>query len=261
VVAVAYAPVFRDLIAVWGGDSYASQGFLILLWSAWVAWSARGTITRAEWRLDPAALPVVAAGIALLAFAHARDNLTLAVLSLPVVLLGVGRGLLGGEAFRPLLFPITFLAFMAPLSPEMVTRVSLPLQQLAAGFADLVLAALGIPAGRDGLLIHLRPAVVHVSEACSGLRFLSVMVVLGVGYAWAVRRRLVVRVLVCALAVAAAIGANLVRVAGTVVLVDAYGAQAAEGTVHSLFGKAIYLVALGLFLFGAHRLRRPGTPR
>ena len=256
---ILYAPVFRDLGRGWATDSYSSHGFLILLWSAWLAWGARGAVRSAPWRLGPSGLALVAIGVALLAVGDARSSLALSVLSLPVVLLGLGGFLVGWRAFRPVAFPIAFLAFMTPLPERLIPAVSLPLQQIAAWFTEGVLAATRIPATREGLVIRLDSAIMLISEGCSGLRFLLVMSVLGVGAAWAVQRRLALRLLVAALAVVAAIAANLMRVASTVVLVNFYGVTAAEGTFHSLFGKAIYLVALGLFLLAVWRLRRPAA--
>jgi len=256
---ILYVPVFRDLGRVWATDSYSSYGPLILLWSAWLAWGARGPVRAAPWRLEPGGLPLVAIGIAMLVVGNARSSLALSVLSLPVVLGGLGGFLLGWRVFRLVAFPVAFLAFMTPLPARLIPAVSLPLQQVAAWFTERILAATGIPAAREGLVIQLDSAIMLISEGGSGLRFLLMMIVLGVGAAWAIERRLALRPLVCALAVVMAIAANLVRVTSTVVLVNFFGVAAAEGTFHSLFGKAIYLVALGLFLLTVWRLRRPAA--
>ena len=257
ILGILYVPVFRELSAVWAGRSYSSYGFLILLWSGWLAWSSRAAVRAAPRRLEPGGLAIVTVGIGLLALATAEASLALAVLSLPVVLIGLGRFTLGRRAFRPLAFATAFLVLMTPLPAQAVPMVSLPLQRLAAWFTELVLAAARIPASRDGLVIRLDGALMHVSAECSGLRFLLVMIVIGFGAAWAVERRFGTRLFVIALAPAVAIGANLVRVAATVALVHFYGLAAAEGTFHSLLGRAIYLAAMSAFLLAVWRLRRP----
>ena len=260
VLAFLYVPVFRDLGRVWATDSYSSHGFLILLWSAWLAWGARGAVRAARGRLEPSGLALVAIGIALLAVGEAWSSLALSVLSLPVVLAGLGVFMFGWRAFRPVAFPVAFLALMTPLPQRLIPAVSLPLQHLAAWFTGGVLAAIGIPAAREGLVIRLDSAIMLISEGCNGLRFLLVMIVLGVGAAWAIERGPALALLVGGLAIVSAIAANLVRVASTVVLVNFFGIAASEGTFHSLCGKAIYLVALGLFLVAVWRLRRPAPP-
>jgi exosortase len=253
--ALAYAGVVRDLVMVWSTVPYYSYGVLVPPWSVWLALSARARVAAAPVRRDLRGLPIVAAGLAVLALASWLGSLTLAVLSLPVVLLGLGRFLLGREAFAPLVFPVAFLALMAPLPPSVLPVLSEHLQQLAAWFAGGVLAALDIPSARDGVFIYMRSVTVHVSEACNGLRFLLAMVVLGVAFGWTTDRGPACRLFVLVLALAAAVAANLVRVSGTTVLVEFWGPAASIGLFHNLFGKAIYLVAVGAVLLVAVRLR------
>ena len=256
VLAALYGPVFRDLLTFWSHVPYYAYGVLVPVWSAWLAFGARARVAALPHRREPAALLVVAAGLATLACAASLHDLTLAILSLPLVLGGLGRFALGREAFQPLVFPVAFLALMAPLPPALVPVLSIHLQRLAAAFTTVVLTVLGIPFVREGVYIHLRAVAVHISEACNGLRFLLAMVVLGIAFGWTTGRGLGVRVLLAAVAIVTAIAANLVRVAGTTVLVDAWGPAAAVGLFHNLFGKAIYLVALGAFVLVVVRLRK-----
>jgi exosortase len=256
VLAVLYGPVLRDLVGVWSSVPYYSYGFLVPLWSAWLGASSRSRVAAIPFRRDLMGLIVAAVGLCSLLFANVHGSLTLAALSLPVVLTGLGRFALGREAFRPLAFPVAFLAFMAPLPPSVVPALSPPLQRLAASFTEGVLTGLGIPFVRDDLFLHLLPATVHISEACNGLRFLLAMAVLGVAFGWTTGRGAAGRVLIAALALGGAIAANLVRVSSTTVLVHFWGPAAAIGVFHNLFGKAVYLVVLGLVLCLVLRLRR-----
>jgi exosortase len=255
VLALIYAPVVRELVTVWSTIPYYSYGFLVPPWSAWLALSARSRVAAVPARRDPRGVPIVAAGLATLALASWLGSLTLAVLSLPVVLLGLGRFTLGREAFAPLVFPVAFLALMAPLPPSVLPVLSEHLQHLAAWFTGGVLTALDIPFAREGVFIYLRPVTVHVSEACNGLRFLLAMAVLGVAFGWTTDRGPACRLLVLILTLAAAIAANWVRVSGTTVLVHFWGPAASIGLFHNLFGKAIYLVTTGVVLFAVVRLR------
>jgi exosortase len=256
VLAVLYGPALRDLLTLWSHVPYYAYGVLVPIWSAWLAAGATARVAALPHRREPAALVVVAAGLATLALAVSLRDLTLAMLSLPLVLGGLGRFALGREAFRPLVFPVAFLALMAPLPPGLLPVLSHHLQQLAAWFTGGVLTALGIPFLREGVYVHLRPVTVHISEACNGLRFLLAMVVLGIAFGWTTRRGTGVRVLLAGVAIVTAVAANLVRVAGTTVLVDAWGPAASTGLFHNLFGKAIYLVALGAFVLVVVRLRK-----
>ena len=250
-----YGSTLRDLVGLWTTVPYYSYGVLIPLWSAWLATSARSRVAAVPFRRDATGLILVAAGLVALALAGALESLTLAVLSLPVVITGLGRFALGREAFSPLAFPVAFLGLMAPLPQGLVPALSLNLQHLAAWFTEGVLTALAIPFARDDVFIYLQPVTVHVSDACSGLRFLLAMAVLGVAFGWTTRRGPACRLLVLTLALGAGIMANLIRVAGTTVLVHSWGATASVGLFHHLFGKSIYLATLGARFLLVLRLR------
>ncbi len=115
---------------------------------------------------------------------------------------------------------------------------------------------LAIPHLREGLLLHLRGVTLEITEACSGLRFLLAMIIVGAAFAGAVLRRWRTRAVVVALALAVGLVANLIRVGATAVLADTWGAPAAEGLYHQATGKIVYLVMLASFVAAVVRLRR-----
>lgn len=250
-----YGPVLRELVGVWYRVPYYSHGFLVAPWSAWMMVTARPPLATVASHRDPIGLGFVAVGLAVLALAHVLDSLTLAALSLPVVLGGLGRFVLGREAFRPLIFPVATLGLMAPLPPSVLPPLSWQLQQLATTFTAGVLSVLDIPFTREGVFLHLNTAIVHVSEACNGLRFLMAMLVLGVAFGWAAGRGVADRALVIALGLGAGVAGNLIRVSSTTVMVHFWGPAASSGLFHNLFGKAVYLAVVVLFFLIVLRIR------
>src|SRR6266545_5042538 len=91
ILAVLYLPVLRELVALWASVPYYSYGFLVPAWSAWLALSARSRVMAIPIHRDVSGLILAAAGLGALALANAQDSLTVASLSLPVVLAGLGR--------------------------------------------------------------------------------------------------------------------------------------------------------------------------
>ena len=242
-----YLPVLRDLVSVWLRVTYYSYGFLVPLFSAYLAREAWNASDGAPPRPAPAGLLVTAAGLTTLALGIAADSLSLRALSLPGVLLGLVLLTLGPAHARRLAFPIGFLVFMAP------PALSLPLQRLAALVAEHALGALGVAVTRDDLYLRLPSVTLHVTEACNGLRFLLAMLVIGVAFAATTQRRPLRRAGIVLAAIAVAVLANLARVTGTGVMAELWGASAAMGLPHVVWGKTIYAVALvpfvGLVLF------------
>jgi exosortase len=252
-----YTPVALDLADVWRSVPYYSYGMLVPLFSAYLVWEARSCWPRGPRARWPAGLAVATSGLAVLAGGFALRSLTLEVFSLPIVLAGLAIFALGRDGFRHFAFAVAFLALATPLPEPTLAALSLPLQRLAAAFTELVLGALAVPASRDGLFIDLATVRLHISEACNGLRFLLAMTVIGVACAWALRAPLPRRLAVVPFAVAVAVAANLVRVAGTALLAHYWGPEAAAGVFHLVWGKAVYVLMLVPFLAGVLLLRAP----
>lgn len=250
---VLYLPVLRDLVVVWRDVSYYSYGFLVPLFSAYLAWEAWRASDETPSRPVPAGFLITAAGLAALGLGVATGSLTLRALSLPVVLLGLVWALLGTAHARRLAFPIGFLVFMAPLPDGALLALSLPLQRLAAVVAEHTLRALGVSVVRHDLFLVLPRVTLHVTEACNGLRFLLAMLVIGAAFAGTAGRRPLGRAGIVLAAATLAILANLVRVTGTGLMTEIWGPRAAMGLTHVVWGKVVYATALvpfaGLMLF------------
>jgi len=248
-----YVPVLRELFAVWVNGTYYSYGFLVPLFSAYLVWDALkdaarrdGDARRAE--VDTGGFVIMAAGLAVLGLGVATGSLPLRTLSLPVVLMGVAVVTLGPALARRLAFPIGFLVFMTPLPDGVLPAVSLPLQRFAAVVAEHALRALGSSVERNDLFLTLPSVTLHVTEACNGLRFLLAMLVVGAAFAGTTQRRPRRRAVLVAAALAIAVVANLARVTGTGVMAELWGARAAVGLPHIVWGKVVYVAALVPFV-------------
>jgi exosortase len=157
-----------------------------------------------------------------------------------VVLMGLALARLGPGSARRLAFPIGFLVFMAPLPDRVVTAISPPLQHMAAVVAEHALRALGIPTVRHELFVKIPSVTLHVTEDCTGLRFLLAMLVVGVACAALTQRRPLRRLTIVLAAAGLAVLANLMRVTGTGVMAEIWGARAAMGLPHVVWGKVVY---------------------
>jgi len=244
-----YVPVLRDLVGVWLDVTYYSYGFVVPLFSAYLAWDtmrahARQTHATGARPLDAWGLLVIVVGVAVLAIGVTAESLTLRALSLPVVLLGVARALGGPALARSLAFPIGFLVFIAPLPDGTLPALSLPLQRLAADVAEQALRALGVSVTRHDLFLQLPSVTLHVTDACNGLRFLLAMIVIGVAFAATTQRGVTRRSVVVVSAIAIALLANFVRVTGTGIMAELWGPGAAIGLPHIVWGKVVYALAL-----------------
>ncbi|HEV8584330.1 MAG TPA: exosortase/archaeosortase family protein [Methylomirabilota bacterium] len=249
-----YAPVLRELVAVWREGSYYAYGFLVPCFSAYLAWQTRVDDTpRAP---TARGLLVLGAGLALGTAGTLAASLTLSTLSLPVTVYGAVWTLFGAARARRLAFPIGFLAFMAPLPDAVVPALSLPLQQLAAVVGEHALRVLGLPVTRQDLFLALPSVTLHVTEACNGLRFLLAMLVIATAFAGTLALPPLRGAALVLAGVTLAVGANLARVTGTGVMAELWGPQAAMGLTHVVWGKVVYAATLVPFAGLVLQMRR-----
>lgn len=251
-----YAPVLRALVGRWAEVPYYSYGFLVPVFSLYLAWDARHELARRPRAPSGAGLGLLVAGLVALGAGALGGSLTIQTLSLPVVTAGALVLLLGRARTRVLAFPLGFLACMAPLPEGAVPALSPTLQHLAAGVSEWILWFLGVPVTRDGLYLALPSVTLHVTEACNGLRFLLAMLVVGVAFAGMTQTAWRHRALVVAGALATALLANWLRIAGTGMLAELYGHEAATGTAHLVWGKLVYAGMLVPFAMLVVALKR-----
>jgi exosortase len=251
-----YLPLLRALLTLWAEVPYYSYGFLVPLFSAYLAWDARRELARRPLWPSRAGLVVLAAALAMLFVGILSGSLTVQTLSVPAVVTGALLLTMGPARTRALAFPLAFLVFMTPLPEGTLAALSLPLQQLAAEAAQWMLWLVGVPVTREGLYLTLPSVTLHITEACNGLRFLLAMVVVGVAFAGTSQTGWRRRSLVVFGALLVALLANWLRVAGTGVMAELYGHEVAGGFYHVVWGKVVYAVMLVPFVMLVMALRQ-----
>jgi exosortase len=251
-----YLPVLRALVMVWTDVPYYSYGFLVPIFSAFLVHDAREEVARRPLAPSRSGMVVLGAGLGLLVIGLGLDSLSVQTLSLPLSLAGALVLIFGAPRTRALAFPLGFLVLMAPLPDGVLPALSLPLQHAAAIAGEWLLWLVGVPVVREDLYVTVPNVRLHITEACNGLRFLLAMIVIGVAFAGTTQKGWRRRVIVVAAALVAALLANWLRVAGTGLMAQLYGHQAAEGFYHVAWGKLIYAAMLVPFAMLVMALRR-----
>ncbi len=168
-----------------------------------------------------------------------------------LTVIGLTLLLLGPHIFRVLMFPLLFLFLMVPLPQSLVNVIAFPLQLIATDMAVDSLFFLGIPALREGNIIHLANTQLLVAEACSGLRSLMALGTLAIVFAYFFRKNMVERIVIIVSAIPIAILVNAFRVALTGWLTHTFGPDAAEGMIHTTEGFFTFGLAFAALLFEA----------
>jgi exosortase len=254
-VAVCYAPVLRGLVIQWWTDPDYSQGFLVPLFAAYVAWCRRSQWQDAEDNPNNFGLIVIIGGIFLLFLGTLGAELFTTRWSLLVVMAGLILFLRGSKKLLVMAFPLGFLLFMIPIPAIIYNQVTLPLQLLASRLASSWLEVIGIPVLRDGNILTMSNYSLEVVEACSGIRSLMALISLSVAYCYFAEQRNWVRFLLALATVPIAIVTNAIRIVIAGMFAHRFGPTFAEGIFHQASGWLIFIAAL-LLLLGLHELIR-----
>lgn len=248
-VVVLYSGVLAGLARQWGTDDNYSHGFFVLPLAAFFAWEQRAALRSAQRRPSASGLLLVAVSLLILLAGRLGAELFLTRVSLIGLLAGIVWYVWGREHLRILAFPIAFLLLMVPLPAILFNKIALPLQLLASRVGETAIAAAGIPVVREGNVLQLPTRDLEVAEACSGIRSLVSLVMLGIVLGYFTERRTGARLIIALAAVPIAIAANAARVAGTGLASELVSPAAAEGFFHAFSGWLMFVVAFsGLML-------------
>ncbi len=246
--AVALLPGLDLLSGVWSTLDYYSHGYLVPLFSLWLAHGRR--------RRLPApghhgvglvalllALALYAAGLLLQDPTTTGLGIVGAVASAVTLRLGV-------PGLRRLAFPLGFLLFMVPIPPSWLNPVIVGLQFVVSAAAVSLVQLAGIDVFRQGNRIELAGGgSLFVAEACSGITSLVTLLPLGCLLAYFTEKDLGRRLWIVAAVVPIAMFGNLVRVVGTVAAADVWGVdRATSGALHDSAGLLTFILACVLLL-------------
>jgi exosortase len=247
-----YTPFVLRLASQWWQDPNYTHGFFVPMFSLFLLWERRAKL--AALRIEPAWPGLVMLLFALwaLILGTIKSEFFLYRLSVLFFIAGVVVFLAGWKHLVAISFPLAFLVLMIP-SSTLLEQITFPLQIIASKTATFLLMLAGVPAIREGNIILLPSARLEVAEACSGIRSLFSLLTLTIVYGYLAETKIGVRVLLALMAVPISILANALRIAFTGLVVEYWGGERVEGTVHLLSGWLVFVASLAL-IFLLHRL-------
>jgi exosortase len=247
-----YSHLLVRLAQQWWQDPNYTHGFFVPVFSLFLLWEKREKLGALPLKPSWWGLAILVSALLALVVGTANAGFFLARVSLLLLVCGIVVFLAGWKHLAAISFPLAFLILMIP-SSSLVDQITFPLQIMASKTATFFLTAVGVSAVREGNIILLPTARLEVAEACSGIRSLFSLITLTVIYGYLAETRTGVRVLLALIAVPVSILANAVRIAVTGLVVQCWGIEGAQGTLHLLSGWLIFAASL-LLIFFLHRL-------
>ena len=232
-----YWPVLRHLVRVIGKSEDHWFAFLLPAVSIYIVYRQRDQLRHQSWRPSWLGLGVIGLGFGMYIIGDILMSLFIPSLSFIVVLAGL-LYLVGGKSLaRSLWFPLLLLLLAIPYEGLGYGSITLGLQLISSWLAAGILRLLGLPVFLQGNIIDLGTQQLNVVAACSGLRYLVNLLIMGVIFCYFFQRRAwKVAILLLSLVPYAILG-NALRLA-TIGIFPVFR----DGWWHSSLGLSIFLV-------------------
>ncbi len=243
----AYLPVMTSLVSAWMNSDDNSHGFLVVPIALYAAWRKRESIRRTPVAGSWSGLVVTVLSLALYIFAYVGEIATLASLSLIGFLCGSVIFLFGYNLFLELLFPIFVLVFMIPVPAQILASLTIPLQLLVTKAAVTLSSLANIPLYCEGNVIYHARGTFEVVQACSGLRSMTALLMLGSVFGYLTLHSNFLRALLISSAVPIAIMVNILRLFFLVAALHFFNFDLTRGVQHATLGIVLFIFALLLF--------------
>ncbi len=234
-------------------DSYYTHGILIPFVTAFLIWQRREELVTLKSESSNSGLWLIVVGILIHVISSILRVYFSSGFSMIIVLAGLVIYFYGLDVLKEILFPIFFLIFMIPVPEIVITNISFNMKLFAAQISTILLNDMGMPAMREGSLIHMRNANVMVEDVCSGLRSLISLTALGSIFAYWIKTSIWKRILLFFCTIPIAVVTNVCRILFLCFVSDVWGPEAASGFIHDLSGFIVFGVAF-LLLYTLGRL-------
>lgn len=241
-----YWQTLASMVSVWANSDTYGYGFIIAPVSLYLVWQKRQDLARMTAQPLPAALALLLPLGLLWLLSDAAELALGRQLALVGTLQAVVLAILGWRIYRALLFPLLYLWLMVPAADVLLPS----LQTLATESTVASLNLLGLPTTHQGVLITAAGKTYAIVEECTALDLLLGALAFSLVYAYVFYRRMVRRIAFVALALAAALVANVVRTTSIIFLTNASEGRLDLAEDHQLYGWAIFLATLLVLMLG-----------
>jgi exosortase D (VPLPA-CTERM-specific) len=203
-------------------------------------------------------IPVILLGGAALVVGQLGTVFTIVQYAYVITLYGLILSFLGAIAFRRIAIPLLILLFMVPLPQFVLANLSTKLQLLSSQIGVYLMRLFDISVFLEGNVIDLGGYKLQVAEACSGLRYLFPLMIIGLLMAYFYKGAPWKRIVLFVSSVPITVLMNSARVGIIGITVEHWGIEMAEGFLHEFQGWMIFMISAALMVAEIALLNRIG---
>jgi exosortase len=246
--AALYAPLLVPMAREWIEFPNLSHGFAIPFIAGYLIWARRDRLRSLPVSSSPWGALLLVVGLGAMVIGVASDEPFLARVAIVPILLGLALYLAGFGIARTAAFAIAYLLFMIPPPWSTLKLITYRSRLLDAEISATALTLLGVPVHREEVLLHLPNITLEVADECSSIPAIAALLALGVAYAALARRSLPARVLLVAITLPLAIGANIIRIISVSWAAYAIGPWTLHTTYHMFNGTVNFMFTFCLLV-------------
>ncbi|HVF63994.1 MAG TPA: exosortase A [Casimicrobiaceae bacterium] len=240
-----HADTALSIVGIWWRAETFAHGFVIVPISLWLVWRRREALAALPAQPWYWGLGAVLAFGAMWLVSTLADVQAARQFTLVFMLQAAAITVIGLRVARQIAFPLFFLLFGVPFGDFLIP----PMIDLTADFTVAALRLTGVPVYREANHFVIPSGAWSVVEACSGIRYLIVSVVVGTLYAFISFRSPRLRASFIALAIVVPLVANWLRAYGIVMLGHLSSNQLAVGVDHLIYGWLFFGVVMALLFW------------
>jgi EpsI family protein len=231
----------------WGRADY-SYGYIIPLVSLYLIWEKRRELQALPSSPSWVGYIALVSGLGLFWLGELSGEFFTLYISFWLVIVGLCWVYFGWRKLKVIGFALAILLAMFPPPHFISDGITLRLKLISSQLGVSMLQAYGMSAFREGNVIDLGFTQLQVVDACSGLRYLFPLLIMGLLLAYFYKAALWKKVLLVLSAIPLTIFTNSLRIAATGILYEIWGPAVAEDFFHGFSGWLIFIFGLGVLL-------------
>ena len=248
---------FTTLASQWRKDDF-SYCYLVPFIVIYLIWEKKeqffAVVSKPSWK----GLPLLCLGIIFFWIGELGGEYFTLYLSFWLIFVGLCWLHLGLKKIKIICFPLFFILTMFPPPNFIYQKISVNLKLISSQLGVFIMQLFGMSAYREGNVIDLGFTQLQVVDACSGLRYLFPLMMIGLLLAYFYKNAFWKKVLLVISTIPISIAVNGLRIASVGMLYPVFGPKVAEGFFHDFSGWFIFMVSTGMLLAEMWILKRIG---
>ena len=254
----AFLPGLRFMVSNWEQVEEYSYGYFIPIISAFLIWQKSDELRKHELHGAWSGMALVLLAIALGAVSQLSAVRVIGQYGFVIALFGLSVCFIGWKGTRIIAVPLAVLFFMIPLPQFLLRELSQSLQLISSQLGVWIIRLFDISVFLEGNVIDLGSYKLQVVEACSGLRYLFPLMVLGFLAAYFFQGSWWKRAVIVLSTIPMTIVINSLRIGLIGVTVEHWGPAMAEGILHDFEGWIMFMLCIALLIGEMTLLARIG---